>query len=229
MLASETDIYVALVDDHPAVSLGVVSVLSERPEFVMVGQATDSTGLVDLLNENPCDVLISDFSMPGGKYGDGLALVAYLERNYPTLRTVIYTMFDSPIMVWAMVRQNVLGIVSKCDSPSHLISAVRAVHAGRQYYSPVIKELLLNNMQMGGESRLTPREAEVVRLFCAGGTITHIAEMVHRSVQTISTQKRSAMRKLGVTTDADLIRHVLGNGVHTSMDMASAIGLRPPG
>lgn len=228
-LASKTHISVVIVDDHPAVSLGVVSVLSEKAGFVVVGQATDSTGLVDFLNENPCDVLISDFSMPGGKHGDGLALISYLKRCYPTLRTVIYTMFDSPILVWAMVRQNVMGIVSKCDSPGHLINAVRAIHAGRQYYSPVIKELLLNNMQMGGEGRLTPREAEVVRLFCAGGTITNIAEMVHRSVQTISTQKRSAMRKLGVTTDADLIRHVLGNGMNTSIDMAVAMGVRPLG
>ncbi|MGH8816201.1 MAG: response regulator, partial [Achromobacter pestifer] len=88
---SETDIHVALVDDHPAVSLGVLSVLRENPAFVVVGQARNSTELIDMLNENPCDVLISDFSMPGGRYGDGLALVSYLERNYPTLRTVIYT------------------------------------------------------------------------------------------------------------------------------------------
>jgi two-component system capsular synthesis response regulator RcsB len=226
-LAFKTEIYVALVDDHPAVSLGVASVLSDKTGLVVVGQATDSTGLMSLLDESPCHVLISDFSMPGGKYGDGLALIAYLARRYPTLRTVIYTMFDSPILMWAMVRQNVTGIVSKCDSPSHLVNAVRAVCAGQKYYSPVIKELLLNNMQMGEEGRLTPREAEVVRLFCAGGTITGIAGMVHRSVQTISTQKRSAMRKLGVTTDAELIRHVLGNGMATSIDLAGAEGVQP--
>ncbi|WP_454674403.1 response regulator [Achromobacter pestifer] len=222
---SETDIHVALVDDHPAVSLGVLSVLRENPAFVVVGQARNSTELIDMLNENPCDVLISDFSMPGGRYGDGLALVSYLERNYPTLRTVIYTMLDNPILIWAMVRKNIMGIISKADSPSYLIGAVCSAYAERRYYSPTIKDLLLDNMKMGGAERLTPREIEVVRLFCAGGTITDIAGLVHRSVQTISTQKRSAMRKLGVKSDADLIRHVLYNGVITPGDQVGALEL----
>jgi two-component system capsular synthesis response regulator RcsB len=80
---------------------------------------------------------------------------------------------------------------------------------------------------MGDVERLTPRETEIVRLFCAGGTITDIAQLVHRSVQTVSTQKRSAMRKLGVTTDAALVRHVLNNGIKTSLDMAGATDAEP--
>lgn len=224
---SEANIFVALVDDHPAVSLGVQAVLNRNPAIVIVGHAQDSTGLVELLNETRCDLLISDFSMPGGKYGDGLALVSYLTRNYPNLRTIIHTMSDNPMLIWALVRQEIMGVVSKCDSPSHLLSAVNSASAGRRYYSPVIQELFMHNMRMGDVERLTPRETEIVRLFCAGGTITDIAQLVHRSVQTVSTQKRSAMRKLGVTTDAALVRHVLSNGIKTSLDMAGATDAEP--
>ncbi|MNV60375.1 Transcriptional regulatory protein RcsB [compost metagenome] len=58
-----------------------------------------------------------------------------------------------------------------------------------------------------GQVRLTKREAEIVRLFCAGATVTEISLLSHRSVQTVSSQKRSAMRKLGLERDADLIRY----------------------
>ncbi|WZB72132.1 LuxR C-terminal-related transcriptional regulator [Achromobacter xylosoxidans] len=70
--------------------------------------------------------------------------------------------------------------------------------------------MLLNSMMVAEPNRLTPREAEIVRLFCAGSTITEIAERLHRSVQTVSTQKRSAMRKLGVSRDVDLIKMYTG-------------------
>lgn len=203
---SDLSIRLAIADDHPVVLLGLAAELARNPAMKVVGQATDSTELVALLDEQPCDVLVLDYAMPGGKYGDGLVLISYLRRRWLDMRLVLYTMVDNPALLLAIVKHGVKAVISKSDPLARLVDGVYAAHGGRQYYSPLIKDMLLDTMMVAEADRLTPREAEIVRLFCAGGTITEIAERLHRSVQTVSTQKRSAMRKLGVNRDVDLIK-----------------------
>jgi two-component system capsular synthesis response regulator RcsB len=203
---SDLSIRVAIADDHPVVLRGLASELERNPAIRLVGQATDSTELIALLDRNSCDVLVLDYAMPGGSHGDGLVLISHLRRRWLDLRVVLYTMVDNPALLLAIVKHGVKAVVSKSDSMSRLVDGVYAAHGGRRYYSPLIKDMLLETMMVAETDRLTPREAEIVRLFCAGGTITEIAERLHRSVQTVSTQKRSAMRKLGVSRDVDLIK-----------------------
>ena len=86
--------------------------------------------------------------MPGGRYGDGLVLLSHLRRRYRELRLVLYTMVDNPALLLAIVKQGTSGVVSKSDSLTHLVDAVHAAHGGRQYYSPTIKDMLLNSMMV---------------------------------------------------------------------------------
>jgi two-component system capsular synthesis response regulator RcsB len=65
----------------------------------------------------------------------------------------------------------------------------------------------------GANLSLTKREFEVVRLFASGLSINEIASQLHRTKQTISSQKASAMRKLGITRDADLFRYAFESGL----------------
>ena len=100
-------------------------------------------------------------------------------------------------------------MVSKSDSLTHLVDAVHAAHGGRQYYSPTIKDMLLNSMMVAEPNRLTPREAEIVRLFCAGSTITESPSGCTAACRP-SVPRSSAMRKLGVSRDVDLIKMYTG-------------------
>ena len=91
---------------------------------------------------------VLDYNMPGGRYGDGLVLLSHLRRRYRELRLVLYTMVDNPALLLAIVKQGTSGVVSKSDSLTHLVDAVHAAHGGRQYYSPTIKDMLLNSMMV---------------------------------------------------------------------------------
>ncbi|WMD19076.1 response regulator [Achromobacter seleniivolatilans] len=206
---ADLSIRVGLADDHPMVALGISSELSRSHDLSVEGHCSNSTDLMEMLNDRSIDVLVADYSMPGGKYGDGLVLISYLRRHYPRLKIVIYTMVNGSALVWAIVKQGVNCIVNKRDSTEHLTQAVFAAHRGTQYYSPTIKDSLLINFLAKDRERLTPRESEIVRLFCSGTTISEIADILHRSVQTVSSQKRSAMKKLGVASDVDLFKTVL--------------------
>ncbi|MBJ9963388.1 response regulator [Burkholderia seminalis] len=198
---------VMVADDHPSSALGMSQALAGSSTIKLLGTVSNSTDLVAMLDEQQSDVLVVDYVMPGGKYGDGLALLSFLQRRYPALRLVTITMIDNPSVLLAIQKQGVGCILSKSDAISHLVGAVHAAFVGANYLSPFVKKLLEDCQPSAGVRTLTAREIEVVRLYGAGLTVGEIAVQLHRSKQTISSQKSSAMKKLGIVRDADLIRY----------------------
>ncbi|ETP61476.1 LuxR family transcriptional regulator [Burkholderia dolosa PC543] len=170
----------------------------------VVAMVADTSMLIEKLDTSPCDVLVLDYVMPTGQYGDGLTLLAFLHRRYPKLRYVTVTMLNSPTVFRALQKLGVQCICSKSDALSHLVVAVHAAYSDGQYLSPSIASVL--RKIDGVDVMLSDRESEIVRLFREGYKVSEIAEKLHRSKKTISAQKLSAMRKLGITRDADLIR-----------------------
>ncbi|VWC80769.1 two component LuxR family transcriptional regulator [Burkholderia lata] len=198
---------VMVADDHPSSALGMSQALAGSSTIRLMGTVSNSTDLVAMLDEQQSDVLVVDYVMPGGKYGDGLALLSFLQRRYPALHLVTITMIDNPSVLLAIQRQGVGCILSKSDAISHLVGAVHAAYVRANYLSPFIKQLLEGTESTSGTRMLITREIEVVRLYGAGYTVGEIATQLHRSKQTISSQKSSAMKKLGIVRDADLIRY----------------------
>ena len=138
-------------------------------------------------------------------------MLSFLRRRFPELKIVVFTMLENPAVVRQLSKLGVKSVLNKGDELSHLISAIHAVYAGSVYFSPstmAAGDFRPSQEPGAGARQLTPREAEVVRMYVAGQSIKEIAETLHRSKQTVSTQKMSAMRKLGIERDADLFRFV---------------------
>ncbi len=208
-------IRVALADDHPVARLGMQSALEEAPAIHCIGAAADSTELVSLLERSPCDVLVTDYAMPNGAFGDGLELLGYLALHFPSLRIVVMTGLDQPALIHKIDASGVSGIVKKSEDSSQVLAAVMAVYAHRRYHSPAVVDLL-RRKEPRRVTELSPREVEVVRLFLEGLSITEIAARLGRKKQTVSTQKVTAMRKLGIERDAELY------------SLAADLGLKDP-
>lgn len=198
---------VMVADDHPVTLLGIAHLLRGASGIEVAGTASSSTELIDALDQGQCDVLVLDYVMPDGKYGDGQALISMILRRYPEVRIVTITMVDDPAVLGAIQKLGVTCILSKSDAMAHIVTAVHAAHTGGQYLSPTVVALLDDQEAAGTTRKLSVREAEIVRLFRAGYKVGEIATQLHRSKQTISAQKVAAMRKLGLTRDADLIRY----------------------
>jgi two-component system capsular synthesis response regulator RcsB len=228
----EFKIKVMLADDHPGMVAGVQHALAEVSTIALVGAAANSTELVALLDRTPCDVVVSDYSMPAGDFGDGAALFGLLQRRYPQLKLVVLTMLDNAAVLHTLVTLGVGGIVSKSDALAHLIPAIHAAHTGGKYYSPsantVIQSIDWNRRGRNPESVLSQRESEVVRLYASGLTINEIAERLHRSKKTISTQKAKAMEKLGIEREVDLFRYAMENGLTATLAEDSTPPAREP-
>jgi two-component system, NarL family, captular synthesis response regulator RcsB len=208
---------VIVADDHPVILFGAEHALMKSPGLQIVGRARQSTELIKMLQTTECDVLVTDLAMPGGQYGDGLPLIGYLRRNFPDLPIVVLTMLENAALLQRLRELGVISVVNKSDDLSHIGMAVRHVHRHLEYMSPSVKTALeALRMNSGGrtdEVMLSRRELEVVRLFVSGMTIKEISEQLNRSIKTISTQKNTAMRKLGIDRDSELFQYAQSNGL----------------
>lgn len=208
-------IRVAIADDHPALLIGIAHELSGTSAITVVGSAANSTELIAILDAHACDVLVTDYAMPGGEYGDGMALLSFVKRRFPQIQIVLFTMIENPGVFRALLAQDIHCILSKADAASHIVHAVRAAYSKGRYFSPTVDELIkqVESAQPRDVKALTRREAEIVRLYVSGLTVNQIAARMNRSKQTVSAQKRSAMRKLGIDREADLFKYALENGL----------------
>jgi len=188
-------------------------VLDTSPTHVLVGSAANSDELLALLHAHPCDVVVTDYAMPGGQHGDGLALIALLQATWPALRIVVVTGLDQPAMIREIHAAGIDHIVSKSDDHRLIGDAVQAAYVNRRYFSPSVLPLIPARSSQRGSPALSPREREVVSLLATGLTVNEVAERLGRRKQTISTQKVNAMAKLAIERDADLYKYVLEHGL----------------
>ncbi|KAF3999875.1 response regulator [Glaciimonas immobilis] len=207
-------IKVILADDHPSVLAGIKSIITTT-NLQVVATACNSTEIIKLLDRGVCDVLVSDYTMPGGEFGDGIPMFEFILRRYPAVRIVAMTMMDNPAILGQLRSSGIRCIVSKTDDVSLLISAVHIAHGSDkgEFFSPTIKAIFNVFGEAKGLLALSQRESEVLRLFVSGMAISEIAGQLHRSKQTISSQKNSAMRKIGVARDIDLFKYAIEVGL----------------
>lgn len=210
-------IRVILSDDHPTVLSGVRHELARVPTIDIVGSALGTDELLALLERGPCDVLITDYAMPGGAATDGLPLLRQLRRSWPAMKLVVLTTIDNPALLKEIAKTGVQGLLSKIDEVDHLIAATHAVYAGANYQSPSVREkLAMQEASTRVVEAMTQREAEVIRLYVSGLSISEIAAQLNRAKQTVSAQKTNAMRKLGIERDADLFQYAYETGLVTA-------------
>lgn len=208
-------IRVIIADDHPIVRIGQKVVIEASGTYTVVGEADGPDQLLALMRDTVCDVLVTDFAMPGDHQADGYSLLGLLHRNHPTVPVILVTMFANIATLRASFALGARGIVAKSASAKELPLAIRAVIRGRTF----ISEALRAQMAQAGDTdpalqpQLSGKEREVVRMLASGMTVSQIAARVNRSISTISKQKSTAMSRLSISTDVDLFAYARHNGM----------------
>lgn len=199
---------IIIADDHPVVRIGTRSVIETSGVGRVVAEASSVDELLAALKAHPCDVLVTDYSMPGGAQPDGFAMIGQVRRHYPDLPVLMLSVSNNLAILRMVVSTGVLGLVDKTSSMEELPVAIQTVHRGQPYVSRTLKNLIdrLGTQSLGDERTraLSPREVEVLRLLASGLIVKEIAAKLHKSVSTISRQKGDAMLELGLKNDAQL-------------------------
>ncbi|KQZ91312.1 MULTISPECIES: response regulator [unclassified Pseudomonas] len=206
---------VIIADDHPVVRIGMRMLIDLSGTCVIVGEAEGPDSLLSLLSTSPCDLLITDFSMPGNVQADGLKMLGMVRRHYPQTSIILVTMLANVMTLRAAIAQGVMGVIAKDASARELPMAVKAVGEGRRFISDSLRAALASaeTEAQSGSPSLSAKEHEVVRMLASGMTVSEIAEQFNRSVSTISKQKIMAMRRLGISTDVDLFAYARESGM----------------
>ncbi|WP_048368587.1 response regulator transcription factor [Pseudomonas helleri] len=198
---------VIIADDHPVVLIGTRISLSTliNPTTCITHEASTPETLIQLLEQEPCDLVVTDFFMPSENFPDGLALISYIRRNFPHVKLLVMTMMKNPMILRQLLKLGVTCLLDKHSPAEEFKSAVRAAIQGRCHLSPSFG-LVLRSPKKGEiiNSRLSIKELEVVRLFAQDLSGREIARRLNRSEKTISRQKRSAMNKLDIQSNSQL-------------------------
>ncbi|MGN5049885.1 response regulator [Aeromonas veronii] len=206
---------IILADDHPLILTGIRSLIEQiTPHCEVVAEAYQVSNLLKLLQQHHCDLLITDFSMPGDTRSDGMVMIQQLRRDYPTLPIIVLTQIQNSGILQSLIQAGVNGLILKKSVINELADAIRQILLGHRYIGPAVKMLLANAglAHHDNINPLTAKESEVVRLLASGMSVTQVADYLHRSVKTISTQKKSAMVRLGLQSDSELFQYAKEHG-----------------
>jgi len=205
-MAATVSLKLVIADDHAVVREGLRMLLEAEDDLSVVGEASELGETYALLREHAPDVLLLDLHM-----GRELSLATLSELRSASSKTafVILTMDDDPAFAQQAWAAGAAGYVLKEASRADLVRAIRTVGRGGRYLDPAVGGLALQ----GGETVLTERELEVLRLLALGYSNPEVARQMFVSPRTVETHRANLQRKLGVSGRPDLVRYALERGV----------------
>jgi DNA-binding NarL/FixJ family response regulator len=201
---------ILIADDHEVVRSGLRAIVEMRSDWAISGEATNGEEAVTMTSELRPDIVIADYSMP---LINGLEVSRRLKALGLQTEVLILTMHENEDLLTEAVLAGVRGFLFKSDAKKHLISAIEALLDGRPYFTSALLEALLHDYQVNKHNKpdmvLTSREQGIVQLIAEGHTNRSISTILKVSVKTVETHRAAAMRKLGMSSTAELIRYAV--------------------
>jgi DNA-binding NarL/FixJ family response regulator len=160
--------------------------------------------------------IVLDIGLRGGS---GLEVLAEIKRERPELPVLVLTVHSEEQYALRAIRAGAAGFLTKETAPDRLVEAVRKVASGGRYVTPEVAETLAS--VVAGEApgapheRLSDREFEVLKMLASGRTVSQVAAELSLSVKTVSTHRTRILRKMNMSTNAELTHYAVRNGLVT--------------
>jgi len=209
---------ILIAEDHALVRAGLRALLSQEPEFDIVGEADNGRDAVRAAGELQPQVILMDLTMPGM---NGMEAILDIKRRYPEIRILVLTLHKTEEFVMASLRAGADGYILKEATPAELRLAVRTVASGKTYLSQDVMGKVVSEDQRRGSAlptngvweTLTQREREVLKLVAEGKSNKGIAEYLFLSAKTVEKHRAKLMAKLGMRNAAALTAYAIQKGL----------------
>jgi DNA-binding NarL/FixJ family response regulator len=213
-------IRVLLADDHTVVRDGLRILLEAQGDIEVVGDASDGRQAVALARQLLPDVIVLDIAMPGL---NGIDAAEEIRRECPSVEILILSMYSTNEHIFRALNAGARGFLLKESAGAEVVHAVRALTAGRRYFSEKITDTasldqdgpLRQAVLKSPIERLSPRERQILQLVAEGKTSAEIADMLFLSAKSVETYRSRLMQKLGVSDLAALIKFAIQHGLTT--------------
>lgn len=218
-----TSIRIAIADDHQLVRSGMVMILRDNPEFVVVQQASNGRELLDGLDQSKPDVVLLDLEMPvlGGQ-----DTLVEIRKLYPDIRVLMLTMHNNEAFIIQMMELGANGYLIKNTEPEEVVKAIHKVVEAEFYFSEEVSKAMLrgiSNPELKNKDTLdghglTEREVDVLRLICEEKTTTEIGEALFLSPKTIEGYRKALMDKTEAKNMAGLVLFAIRHGLYKATE-----------
>ena len=204
---------VLVVDDHPAIRHGLVTLIGAEDDFEICGEAASfRQGLASALHLKP-DAIVLDISLPDTS---GIELIKAIRAELPYVSILAISVHDESQYALRALQAGALGYIMKADAAASVLEGLRKVLAGEIHVSPKFSERLIFQVLQGKRNphgspvdRFSAREREVLDLLGRGFGTREIAHQLNISPKTVETHRGHMKEKLGVQSTGELVRFAL--------------------
>lgn len=207
-------IKIIVVDDHDLVRTGIVRILKDVKDFVVVAELGSGEEAVDYCRKNDPDIILMDITMPGI---GGLEATRKIRRICDAAKVICVSMHKENPFPTKIMQAGAHGFLTKDAEPSEMINAIYKVHSGQKYVSPEIAQLIaigqLDSNSGNPFDGLSDRELEITMMITRGIKVTEIAQHLNISAKTVNTYRYRMFDKLKVTSDVGLTHLALRHNI----------------
>jgi DNA-binding NarL/FixJ family response regulator len=214
----QNPITVILVDDHAIMRQGLRLLIEGNKDIQIVGEAKTGREAIKIAMRQRPDVVIMDIAMP---LMNGIQATPHILKASPQTKVLILSAHSDPEYVEQVVEGGASGYLLKHSSGEILAEAVRALKKGNTFFDPSVGKEIKNKYQKGPggtgfvkrkDTRLTPRESELLQLIAEGLVNKQIASELGISIKTVEKHRQHLMEKLGIHDIAGLTRYAIATG-----------------
>lgn len=209
---------ILLADDHGIVRRGLKSLLESQPGLEVVGEAADGLEALRICGELSPDLLIIDISMP---LMNGIEVASRAQKLEPAPAVIILSMHADESYIMRALGAGARGYLVKDATDEDLLPAVRAVAAGKPFFSPTVAAVLMEDYVRQLRARglsdsydlLTDREREVLQLLAEGRSNKEVASLLDVGLSTVETHRANLMQKLNLHNTAEIVLYAVRKGI----------------
>jgi DNA-binding NarL/FixJ family response regulator len=220
---------ILVADDHPIFRFGLRSFLGSHESWEVCGEAADGKEAIEKCRQLKPDLLILDICMPRL---NGVDAARQILKDNPAQRILVLTSVDSEQVVRDCLEAGVRGWVFKSDGTEDLKTAVEALERQECTFSSRVSDLIMNGYlrrrRLGSaaakETKLSPREREVLQLLGEGKSSKEVAILLNVKVKTAETHRSNIMLKLNLHSIVELVLYAVRNEiVHVQLPAVAAL------
>jgi DNA-binding NarL/FixJ family response regulator len=210
---------ILLVDDHPVIRFGLVTLLEQQEVVEIVAVAEGGQDALDKLEQHKdIELVIMDIKMPDM---DGIEATQAIDKKYPNIVVLALSMYDEQDYISKMLEAGASGYILKNSSSEEIMKAVRMVMAGENYFSSRVLDMMVSeylrekgvaNTTEPEEVVLTEREKDILKLIAEEKTSIEIGEALEISQRTVDTHRRNLIDKLDCKNTAGLVKFAIKKG-----------------
>jgi two-component system response regulator NreC len=209
---------VLLADDHGIVRRGLRALLETETGLTVVAEASDGLEALRIAEEHHPDILIVDVGMPKM---NGIEVAARTQKLERAPAVIILSMHSDESYITRALAAGARAYLLKDATDEDLLPAVRAVAAGKPFFSPAVTAVLVEDYMRQLRARgltdtyllLTDREKEVLQLLAEGRSNKEVATLLDLGLSTVETHRANLMQKLNLHNTAEIVLYAVRKGI----------------